>query len=162
MTNDVDLTQATRLTWGIKQSFRAYVRSSGGAVGVAAPAEPVDDVFAFPRAETDQSPADEVRFGGGVRFDAHGGMLSVALLEPWLVLGPSGGEVTVVDTDYLPDLSRRLTIARLVGEPSVDEAGRVAMGAALTAQGSRLLGDVYPAQTVLDPVLFDLPASSAQ
>ncbi|MFJ2028752.1 HtaA domain-containing protein [Streptosporangium sp. NPDC087985] len=164
MIKEEDLALTVQLTWGVKQSFRAYVEAVGGTVTVHAPALSADTAFAFPRVDRapSESPAGELRFEGEVRFEAHGGMLSVALIDPWIVFGPDGAVLTVVDTDYLPDRSKRLKIARLGGETSGDGAGRVEVPAALTVQGSQLLGDVYPAQTALDPISFGMTVESRQ
>jgi len=145
------------LIWGVKESFRNYVKGSGGTIDVASPARSEADRFAFPFAG---SVDGELRYAGEVRFAAHGGMLSVAIIDPWIVFGPEEAALTVVDTDYLPDRSRRLPIARIdTREPRAGASVEAAV--ALTVQGSRLLGDVYAPHTALDPVVFAIPAEGS-
>ena len=66
----------SRMTWGLRSSFLAYVRSSQGTIDIIAPATVQEEVFEFPGNNTD----DE--FLGGVHLSAHEGFLDVLILEP--------------------------------------------------------------------------------
>jgi hypothetical protein len=157
------------LIWGVKESFRAYVTASGGTVDVTEPAQLDPAGFRFPLAESSvgdvfwaegKLPArGELRYTGEVRFQAHGGMLVVVIIDPSVVFEPGEATLTVVDTDYLPDRSKRLKMALLDTEAIRIEPGSTGIEApaALTEEGSRLLGDVYPAQTALDPLIIETP-----
>jgi hypothetical protein len=78
------------LTWGLKQSFRAYVEGAGGAIETAEGARrSADGAFIFPAAPgeglrlgADGKPRGVGRFVGEVRCEAHGGMLKVFLADP--------------------------------------------------------------------------------
>jgi hypothetical protein len=41
-----------------------------------------------------------------VHFQGHGGLLSVTLMDPWIIIEWSGTSLTAVDPDYLPDRSK--------------------------------------------------------
>lgn len=147
------------LTWGVKQSFRNYVQATGGTIEVAAGAALADDgTFAFPALpgealslDAQGRPTGAGRFAGEVRFQAHGGMLSVRLAEPGLEIGPAGAALTVAEGD------RRVAIASLdLAAAAPDAAGDLVLPAALTLDGSFLLGDHYPPSTVLDAVRLTL------
>lgn len=148
----------SRLVWGVKQSFRAYVQATGGtiAAGDGAQASETGEI-AFPAQPggTLASGADGVLTGraaflGSVRFEAHGGMLSVRLADPAVEIGPDGAVLTVAD---LSAGARRLAIASLDAAGAArGEAGEVALPARVTMDGSFVLGDHYPPGTELDPV----------
>ncbi|MFV2178564.1 HtaA domain-containing protein [Actinomadura sp. LOL_016] len=135
----------SELLWGVKASFRQYVRQTGGTEEPHGKATRREDRFAFEPA------GDGLRFEGEVRFQAHGGMLAVTVADPWIV----DGMLSVVDTDYLPDRTHRVDIARL-GPVTPAEGGRAEAIPYLTTLGVRLLGDVYSVQTEMDPVSFPL------
>jgi hypothetical protein len=94
-----------------------------------------------------------------VRFDAHGGMLSVRLSDPALEIGPSGAVLTVADGAAR---NRRVEIARLdLTAMTSGDSGEIVIPAALTLDGSQVLGDHYPPMTALDPVRL-APAGRGQ
>lgn len=148
--------QVTRLHWGVKESFRRYVEAAGGKIETRDGAErTADGAFAFSAA-----PGSDLRleangkleglgtFLGEIQFEAHGGMLSVKLSAPALEIGPDGAILTVAD-----ERGSRLEIARLdlSAATSGDEGGLI-IPAALSLDGSYVLGDHYPPRTALDPV----------
>ncbi|WP_332764742.1 HtaA domain-containing protein [Phenylobacterium sp.] len=146
------------LSWGVKQSFRTYVEAAGGAIEVRDGAERAEDgSFTFAaapggdlRLDADGKLAGRGAFLGEVRFEAHGGMLSVCLADPILEIGPAGGVVTVADSsarDY------RLEVAQLdLGAMTSGESGEIVIPATVSMHGSQWLGDHYPPRTPLDPV----------
>ena len=79
----------TRLTWGVKASFRAYVEAAGGTISVRDGAtHGADGTFVFtalPGGDLaipgDGPPSGATRFQGTVAFEAHGGMLRATLAE---------------------------------------------------------------------------------
>ncbi|MGW1547240.1 HtaA domain-containing protein [Streptomyces sp. NPDC002346] len=161
----VDATYGSGLAWGVKASFRDYVRQAEGAMEVRGKATHGPDGFVFPAVDSSQfdpvSGLGELRFEGEVHFTAHHGMLSVTVADPRIAIGPTGAVLTVLDPDYLPDRSHRIKVARLGPVTrAVDEVTWAQVTAALTVQGSRLLGDVYPVNTPLDPVSFSLPVAA--
>lgn len=150
------------LGWGVKQSFRNYVEATGGTIETLGGAERASDGgFIFPatagegvRLDADGRPQGRAAFQGGVRFEAHGGMLSVRLADPAVELGPTGGALSVADAAAG---GRRVEIARLdVPAMAWGDDGEIVIPAALTIDGCFLLGDHYPPMTPLDPVRLAL------
>jgi len=145
--------QARALEWGVKQSFRNYVAMSGGtvetSVGVERSAEGTFIFAAAPGADLARDAegrlSGRAAFVGEVRFEAHGGMLRVAVVDPAVEFGPEGAVLSVADGE------RRADIARLDVQ-ATGEDGAIVLPALLAMAGIFLLGDHYPLNTVLDPV----------
>ena len=140
--------RVTALVWGVKQSFRAYVEGSGGTIGAGDGAARADDgAFIFAAAEDSDLAVNAGaltgtgRFRGRVTFQAHGGLLSVTLVDPWVEAAEGGWVLSIAET-----ATRRTAIAKL-GALEGD-----AMGAVTTLDGMMILGDHYPPGTVLDVV----------
>lgn len=152
------------LTWGVKQSFRAYVEAAGGEVTPGGgTTRDADGAFVF--VTTDQSAlavsADgavtgEGHFEGEVKFVAHGGMLSVFLADPRIESGAEGLVLTVADS---PARDRRIAIVKLdAANASRAPDGALLLPATMTLDGMFLLGDHYPPGTVVDPVRLSAQA----
>lgn len=145
------------LAWGVKESFRRYVEASGGTIAAGGGAErAADGGFVFAAAAenalalgADGAPDGTGRFQGVVTFQAHGGMLSVTLTDPWIEPADGGGYVlSIAETP-----TRRTAIARLdVGGRTTGADGATELPAATTLDGMMILGDHYPPGTALDPV----------
>lgn len=152
--------RVTALTWGVKQSFRAYVEGAGGTISTDAGAErAADGAIAFP-AEGDgltTGVGDALqgagKFSGEVRFEAHGGMLSVRLSSLSLDVDGEGASLKVADERGNP-----VEIARLDLAAATKGDGDLVIPARLSMDGSYLLGDHYPPRTVVDPVRLTLKA----
>lgn len=152
---------AASLQWGVKQSFRNYVGMAGGTTEVGAGAQQTEDgAFVFAAAEGDLALDAEGKlqgrggFTGEVKFQAHGGMLSVFLADPAIEVDEKGAALTVADTtkrDYRVEVAR-LDLAAMTTEPS----GEIIIPVGLSIEGSRLLGDHYAPRTELDPVRLRL------
>jgi hypothetical protein len=147
--------QARALEWGVKQSFCNYVAMSGGTIETGGGAErSLDGAFVFPAApgtalerDAEGRLSGRAAFVGEVRFEAHGGMLRVALIDPAVEFGPEGAVLSVADGE------RRADIARLdLAGQAADEDGAIILPALLAMAGIYLLGDHYPLNTALDPV----------
>ncbi|MGH6958378.1 MAG: HtaA domain-containing protein [Caulobacteraceae bacterium] len=150
------------LLWGVKQSFRSYVEGAGGAIEVGEGAErAADGVFAFAAVEGEGLTLDAAgkpqgagRFRGAVRFQAHGGMLSVYLADPAVQATESGASLTVAEG---ATRERRVELARLdLAGSARGEHGELVVPAVLAPDGWRVLGDHYPTGTPLDPVRLRL------
>lgn len=147
----------TALIWGVKESFRRYVEASGGTIAASDGAErSADGAFVFAAAAEsdlalgdDGAPSGTGRFRGVVRFQAHGGLLSVTLADPWVEPGDGGGYVlSIAET-----ATRRTAIAKLdVAGRTVGADGATELAAVTTLDGMMILGDHYPPGTALDPV----------
>lgn len=149
----------TKLTWGVKASFRSYVEASGGSVSFSDGAAGTEDglcVFtAVPGGDlaiaADGSATGSMRFQGSVTFEAHGGMLKSTLAELGLETDADGLVLTVLDAPMNRD---RCAIAKLnLGEVGPDNA--VTLGAQITNDGMYQIADNYPPGTELDPVRLD-------
>lgn len=154
--------QAMTLHWGVKQSFRGYVEATGGVIETDGGAErAADGEFVFGAApghgvslDAKGRPDGHGAFVGEVRFEAHGGMLSVCLADPVLEISSSAAVLTVADS---PARTRRLEIARLdLAAMTSGGQGEIVIPAILSPEGSQVLGDHYPAGTPLDPVRLKL------
>lgn len=158
MTEDQRPAPVTTLSWGVKQSFRGYVEATGGLIETRDGAQrAADGGFTFAAGpengltlDANGKPQGHGKFLGEVRFEAHGGMLSVRLADPCLEIGSSGAALTVADGS---ERTRRVEIARLdLAAMTSGSSGEVVIPAALSMDGSQLLGDHYPPMTALDPV----------
>ena len=150
------------LSWGIKQSFNQYVDATrDGQRGAGAGAtEMPDGTFFFELADaTEFDPATGlgiIKYQGDVRYKAHGGVLFVMIVDPWLEFGRNGAELSVVNTEHWPQRDNRMVLATL--EPS--EAllglppGWACLQALITPSGVELFNNVYAPGEALDPVRF--------
>src|SRR5690242_16345346 len=94
-------TAGATLAWGVKQSFRNYVEAAGGQIDTGEGAtRGKDGVFSFAASAgdglmlgVDGRLTGHGRFVGEVRMTAHGGMLSVAIADPEVEIGPAGAEL---------------------------------------------------------------------
>ena len=163
MTDSQKSLQATTLTWGVKQSFRGYVEGAGGVIETAAGAgRGAEGEFTFPagpgsdlRLGDDGRLEGSAKFLGEVSFKAHGGMLSVFLIDPMVEI--SGGKAVLTVADH-PARDRRLEAAQLdLAAMTTGEGGELVLPAALMMFGCQWLGDHYPARTPLDPVRLKVP-----
>ena len=154
--------EAATLSWGIKQSFRAYVEGAGGAIETGEGAQrSADGSFTFSAAPGeglrlggDGKPQGVGRFVGEVRCEAHGGMLKVFLADPSVEIGPAGAIVAVADTRAR---DRRVELAQLdLDTATVADDGEWVIPAKLSRDGWQVLGDHYPPSTPLDPVRLKL------
>ncbi|MBT9473741.1 MAG: HtaA domain-containing protein [Pseudomonadota bacterium] len=158
-----DRVQTTSLSWGVKQSFRNYVEATGGVTQASdGAARDADGGFTFTALAggdlhlgADGKLQGTGKFQGELRFEAHGGMLSVCLVDPAVEVDADGAALTVADS---PARTRRLEIARLdLSAMTPGEAGEMIIPTALSMDGVQLLGDHYPPRTPLDPVRLVLP-----
>jgi hypothetical protein len=157
--------EAPVLSWGVKQSFRTYVEAAGGSIEVGEGiGRDADGAFIFAGAadapleiDAGGKPRGLGKFVGQVRFDAHGGMLSVFLADPWLEIGPETAILSVADS---PARDRRVELALLdTGAATASNDGEILIPAKLSKDGWRILGDHYLPMTPLDAVRLKLPAA---
>ena len=161
-----DATSAT-LTWGFKESFRAYIDGSI-ANGEWTPADGATyDTpsfgFALDAGRLDpRVPAGSVSYDGSVRFTGHGGILDTTIANPVLLVRPEGvgillldvsgvtmdgDEVSVTEASFLDvDLSGQDLTPGDDGIITIDEAPTT-----LTAEGAEAFPN-YEAGTEFDPI----------
>jgi len=145
----------SKLTWGVKASFRNYVEAAEGTIEVSDGASRTEEgTFAFeaiPGADLDIS-ADgatgSMHFKGAVTFEAHGGMLKSTLKGLAVEASDEGLVISVVD---MPVGQDRCAIATL----EVIESGeQITFSSQITMDGMYQIADNYPPGTELDPVLL--------
>ena len=149
----------TKLTWGVKASFRRYVETVGGTITLGDGATRADDgsfvLTAVPGGDLvivpDGSATGAMRFQGTITFDAHGGMLKSTLAELGLEAGPDGLVLTALEA---PMNEGRCAIARL-GPVELGPDGAITVGAEITLEGMYQIADNYPPGTELDPLRLD-------
>jgi hypothetical protein len=144
------------LGWGIKPSFLSYLDGLGDSVTVTNDGVSRDEssgAFIFPFDAYTELPGGGFRleFRGDLRLKAHGGMLLVILMNPWLTMTHEGAELSVVDLMAWPDTSRRETIGVSAGNPEEHGNGVLEVPLQLTANGVEMFNNVYPAGTDLSP-----------
>ena len=148
----------SKLTWGVKASFRGYVEGVGGSITASDGATRTEDggiVFtAIPGGDLtiapDGSATGSMRFEGTVHFKAHGGMLDSTLAELALEATDDGLFITVLEA---PMNQGRCAIAKL-GAVEVGPDGEMTLRAEITMDGMYQIADNYPPGTELDPVLL--------
>lgn len=149
----------TRLTWGVKQSFRNYVEAAEGSIEVSDGATRTEDgSFVFTAIEggdldiaSDGNATGAMRFQGTVTFEAHGGMLKSTLAEIGLEASADGLLLTVLDAPMNQD---RCDIAKLTN-PDIGSDGAVTFDTEITVDGMYQIADNYPPGTPLDPLRLD-------
>ena len=152
----------TAVTWGVKQSFRAYVEGSSGSIETAAPAARGDDgLFTFPVDSSAGAPgltldptghlAGSAALAGEITFRAHGGMLNVRVGDLMLEVRPEGAVISTADRAGRLDLAE-LNLAAATREPD----GALLVPATMAKDGWLILGDHYPWKTPIDPVRLNV------
>ena len=149
----------SRLTWGVKASFRSYVEAAGGSINLSDGATRAEDgsfIFnAVPGGDLtiapDGSATGSMRFQGTVTFDAHGGMLKATLSELGLEVETDELVLTALDAPLNRD---RCAIAKLKPiDFGPDDA--ITLSAEITIDGMYQIADNYPPGTELDPLRLD-------
>ncbi|MFT4081143.1 MAG: HtaA domain-containing protein [Nocardioides sp.] len=148
--------RAPGLHWGIKDSFLDYVASTrDGQCTVGGGASPSPSgVFLFEPDRLARSAWPERRFTGEVRFEAHGGMLFVRVVDPWISVEDGQGVLSVLDPDS-PDAQARLTLATFALDVALidPEQPWAVSDVRLAAAGTSIFDDVYPEREPFAPLL---------
>ena len=148
----------SKLTWGVKASFRNYVEGMGGSITLDEGVTRSDDgsfVFtAHPDSDlsiaVDGSATGCARFIGGITFDAHGGMLNACLRELAVEASDEGLVLTVLEA---PMNDQRCAIATLsLLDTGAD--GSLTLASAITMDGMYQIADNSPPGTELDPLVL--------
>ena len=150
------------LVWVIKRSFVDYVLGGGG--GTATPSGGAwvrpDGASVFEFDATDSDDAQSVwKFRGEVLFEAHWGMLTMRIADPWIVQADDDVQVTIVDP-FSRQEGDRLTIAKAKLESDgVTATGENWAGfdVQLANGGWALFNGKYEVGSALDPFAVRLP-----
>ncbi len=170
------------LTWGFKQSFRAYISGTiaNGTWTEIAPATYATPEFSWPAATGSYDPSTgvgEINFAGGVEFTGHDGLLDTTIANPTLVLAADGTAQLLLDVEGLtmddalagntdnvqsyaqtPFVSLDVTSAPLT--ITDDSISGTAVPTAITAEGFTAFGN-YEAGTAFDALTFTADLSCA-
>jgi hypothetical protein len=149
----------SKLSWGVKASFRSYVEAVGGSVNLSDGAtRTADGAFVFtaiPGGDltitADGSVTGAMRFQGTITFDAHGGMLKATLTDLCLEVGTDGFVLTALEA---PMNQGRCAIAKL-GPVEIGPDDAITIGTEITLDGMYQIADNYPPGTALDPLRLD-------
>lgn len=151
----------TGMAWGVKASFLAYIRAmpDGCIVVEGGSATTNGGEFYFPleNAERDASGNHTLCFGGGVRFTAHHGLLSVVLRRPRVQIHDGGGVLSVEHQDHLLPIADLRQIHRTL---EGDVAMWVVAGVTLTKAGTSLFSGPYCLGEPLAPLTLRAAESS--
>ena len=172
------------LTWGVKESFRAYISGSiaNGSWEATAPASYATPDFSWPATAGEFDPATstgEVHFSGAVVFTGHNGLLNTTIANPSLTFAADGSARMLLDLTSLsmddalagntanaqtvtqtPFVDLDLSAAPLTaGQSSVTAT---AVPTTVTPEGYAAFGN-YEAGTPFDPITFtvDLDCAAA-
>lgn len=143
------------LRWGIKSGFRRYVAElPDGSITAADGAHSlIDGRYAFPILRIRSAETVVIELGGSVRFEGHGGLLSVQIAQLEVQID---GDLFAIDAAGTAE-HPRITIARGAG-PVYDSAGSP-VSPRLAPEGVALFDGNYPVGTELDAVELLLGAA---
>ena len=148
------------LSWPIKSSFRDYIQGMpDGIVSVDSGAQLFPESFHFPLQtplDPEQPLPSEIRFGGDVQFEAHGGRLAILFSELRLEQVPSGGHRLTIDHPWSVDGSLpRLDLAEVRWNAWTGMRTR-SESVTLSSQGASLFNNAYGRGSQLDQMSIDL------
>ncbi len=160
-----------RMSWGVKDSFRTYIRSGTAKGGWTTAGGAVYNSNAFVFSGSDGAvdvarDQGSLRYGGSVEFTGHGGVLDLTLANPEIQFAGGTGaliaDVTSNDTEGESRSLGRITVADLaVTQSSSADMVDGSASATLTAAGASAMSDFYPAGTEMAPVTFKASLSGA-
>lgn len=160
------------LTWGFKESFRAYVSGTiaNGEWTVADGAEYETPTFSWTgggRYDPETGELD-LDFAGSVRFTGHGGVMDTTIANPRVLVDGDGAQLlldvagTTQDGTPVAAVAVAFADLDLTGIQPTEDGGTVTWAevpATLTAEGAAAFG-TYPAGEALDAItlVVELPA----
>ncbi|RZS44601.1 Htaa protein [Herbihabitans rhizosphaerae] len=159
---------SARLEWGVKESFRNYIKGS-----IAHGSWTLDGVTGggpFVWTNLTSGTDDEVVFGGGVRFTGHNGLLDLTISQPRMRFAGSTAELLLdvrskglQNPNEFVELNDVVFATLTLGTPTVQNgiATYSAMRAVLTPQGSSGFAGFYQAGAELDPVTVSIAKDGA-
>jgi hypothetical protein len=160
--------ESATLSWGFKESFRAYVTGLAAGdwvVSGGASYETPEFRWSEPAGSWDGESTAGIAFTGAVRFTGHDGVLDTTIANPRLVLdGHSGSlmlDVTGTTRDGRPVSAAGIEFAELdlTAAERTDDGGVVRISgipAVLTAGGAAAFGSTYQAGESLDAITIEL------
>lgn len=165
--------QDATLTWGFKESFRAYLDSTIAHGEWIVSEDVVDDrgIFTWSDgvASLDEGPVGTVSFIGSLRFTGHEGVLDTTLFNPVIEFAADGTYLVLdIEGDTQSGVAvsaRGVRFATLdLAAATVREVGGTVVlediPATLTEGGSEAFG-TYPAGEAMDPVTLSIGGDCA-
>jgi len=165
------------LTWGVKESFRAYISGSiaNGSWETSAGADYTTPEFVWANGTGSFDPESgtgSVSFTGTVHFTGHDGVLDLTLANPTIEFEGGGSAALLLDarsTDMEGEVAVD-TMQEWVGEVAVGDEPSVTDGAielaglstTLTNSGATAFAGFYEAGVELDPVGLVLDAGGCE
>ncbi|HIW92214.1 MAG TPA: HtaA domain-containing protein [Candidatus Corynebacterium avicola] len=157
-----------RMGWGLKESFRSYIRGSiaNGGWDLDGGAVYSDGAFVFTGSDGTAEVSDgslssaTLTFGGSVHFTGHDGVLDTTVANPELKIDGDTGtlyaDVSSNDTEGNPHDYGRIAVADLAvdGAEVTDGVAEGSATATLTADGSAAMGSFYETGAEMDPLSF--------
>lgn len=158
-----------RLDWGLKQSFRTYVKGP-----IAHGSWTLDGITGEFRWETVTSAAydngtGQLAFNGGVRFTGHGGQLDLTISQPQVRFAGGSAELLLdvrsksLETGEFVELDDVVFATLGAAAPTVADGvvTYTALPATLTEEGAAGFAGFYAAGTELDPVTVTIALDGA-
>lgn len=160
---------SARLDWGLKQSFRNYVRGP-----IAHGSWTLDGVTGEFRWETVTAAdyadgAGQVAYSGGVRFTGHDGQLDLTISQPQVRFASGSAELLLdvrsksLETGEFVELDDVVFATLGTAAPTVTDnvVTYTALPATLTEEGAAGFAGFYEAGTELDPVTVTIALDGA-
>jgi hypothetical protein len=160
---------SARLDWGLKQSFRNYVKGP-----IANGSWTLDGVTGEFRWQTVTAAeyadgAGQVAFSGGVRFTGHSGQLDLTISQPQVRFASGSAELLLdvrsksLDTGEFVELDDVVFATLGTAAPTVADGvvTYTALPATLTEEGAAGFSGFYEAGTELDPVTVAIALDGA-
>jgi hypothetical protein len=159
-----------RLDWGVKQSFRTYVKGP-----IAHGSWTLDGVTGEFRWETltagdyETGAGGQLTFSGGVRFTGHDGQLDLTISQPQVRFANGSAELLLdvrsksLDTGEFVELDDIVFATLGTAAPTVADGvvTYTALPATLTEDGAAGFAGFYEAGTELDPVTVSIALDGA-
>lgn len=146
------------LHWSIKDSFLNYFHAlPDGKIELfhEASLEEQTGCLVFPFAgqqTTSEGATTRIEFSGDVRLQAHGGMLLVILMKPWIEISGNNIALSIVDLMAWPDTSRREVIGTSTDKIIEVSNSVFEIPVELTENAVEIFNNVYPAGTAMAPL----------
>jgi len=162
------------LTWGIKESFRAYISSSiaNGEWKASDGASYQTPEFTFGAGHGSYDSANgtgSVSFDGAVRFTGHEGVLNLTFANPTVEFDGSGGARLLLDAtsnDQQGKLAideKQVPVGKIDAAPDASGDGTELSAlelqnaeVTLTAEGAKAFAGFYPTGDALDPITLSV------
>ena len=166
--SDANKVSDARMGWGIKESFRSYIRGSiaNGDWSTGGGAVYSDGAFVYSGSDGSVDVKDgsatggTLTFTGEVNFTGHDGVLDTTVANPEIQLDGDGGtlvaDVSSNDPEGNPHDYGRIEVADLgISDSSVaDGVLEGSASASLTEDGSSAMGNFYETGAEMDPLTF--------